>query len=229
MCASHEPLLLPFASIAAGVAIAGNQPIPLRNACLAGAGMTALALTAHFSRQIGGTRRVTFAAGLGALGFMSAMALVAARPPHASPRLTLSGITCLRSSKAAWSIQHCLPPTANALRCNWLRGLGRRCRCRRARFPIIQPGPFPNCPMELSSNSRGKCDGRITTTNPAPSIRFITWRASRFTGRRRETLRTYAAWVAGAEIALRVSSSPFDPPLSIAWIAFTPTTLTPTA
>jgi competence protein ComEC len=91
----HEPLLLPFASVAAGVAIAAKEPIPLRDAYLAGAAMAALALIAYFTqhttgqKQIESRRRIAFAACLGALMF-AGMAIVAARPPHAPPQLSVN-------------------------------------------------------------------------------------------------------------------------------------------
>ena len=89
----HEPLLLPFASVAAGVAIAGKQPIPLRNACLAAAAVATLALIGYFTRDKArhdriGARPIAFVACLGAL-FFAGMAIVAARPPHAPPRLSV--------------------------------------------------------------------------------------------------------------------------------------------
>ncbi len=70
----YDPLLLPCASIAAGVALAAWQPIPLRDACTAAAAMAALALIGHFT----GSRRLAFATCLGALVF-AAVAMVAAR------------------------------------------------------------------------------------------------------------------------------------------------------
>jgi len=80
----HEPLLLPFASVAAGVAIARQQPIPLGEACLAATAIAALAMIGHFAKS----RRVAFGAGLGALVF-AGIAIVAARPQHAPPRLSV--------------------------------------------------------------------------------------------------------------------------------------------
>jgi len=89
----HEPLLLPFASVAAGVAIAAKQPISLQDACLAAAALAGLGLIGYRARdkaaphKIGG-HGVAFGACLGALVF-AGMALVAARPPHAPPRLSV--------------------------------------------------------------------------------------------------------------------------------------------
>ena len=89
----HEPLLLPFVSVAAGVAIATKQQIPLREACLAGAAMVMLALISHFTRDKVDQdkscgHRITFAASLAALVF-AGMAIVAARPPQAPPKLSV--------------------------------------------------------------------------------------------------------------------------------------------
>jgi len=70
----YEPLLLPFAAIVAGVAIAGRQSIPLYEACAASAAMAALALIGRFA----GSRRLAFATCLGALVF-AGIAMVAAR------------------------------------------------------------------------------------------------------------------------------------------------------
>jgi competence protein ComEC len=81
----HEPLLLPFASVAAGVAIQSTQPVPLREACLAVAAMAVLALTGYFA---GSSRRIAWACSLAGLIF-AGMALVAARPQHAPPRLSV--------------------------------------------------------------------------------------------------------------------------------------------
>ncbi len=50
--------------------------------------MSALALIGHLSHKLGGSRRTTLAAGLGALVF-AGMALVAVRLPSAPPRLTV--------------------------------------------------------------------------------------------------------------------------------------------
>ncbi len=85
----HEPLLLPFASIAAGVAIAAKetaarQPISLREACAAGAAMALLALIGWFA----GSRRIALATMLGALVF-AGMAITAAHPPLFPPRLSV--------------------------------------------------------------------------------------------------------------------------------------------
>jgi competence protein ComEC len=80
----HEPLLLPFASVAVGVAITAEQPIPLREACLAGAAIALLAVVAWFA----GSRRLAFAACLGALVF-AGMAIVAAHRPHLPPKLSV--------------------------------------------------------------------------------------------------------------------------------------------
>jgi competence protein ComEC len=83
----REPLLLPFVSIAAGVAIASEQKIPLREACMAGAAMALLALLGYFA----GSRRLAFFTGLGALIF-GGIAIVAARLaylPQAPPRLSV--------------------------------------------------------------------------------------------------------------------------------------------
>jgi competence protein ComEC len=80
----HEPLLLPFASVATGVAIGAEQSIPLREACLAAAAMAALALIGHCAKS----RRIARTTGLGALVF-AGIAIVAARPPHAPPRLSV--------------------------------------------------------------------------------------------------------------------------------------------
>jgi competence protein ComEC len=78
------PLLLPFAFFAAGVAIAGRQSIPLPEACVAAAAMALLALTG----SLAASRRLAFAACLGALVF-AGTAIVAAHPPHAPPRLSV--------------------------------------------------------------------------------------------------------------------------------------------
>jgi competence protein ComEC len=80
----YEPLLLPFASVAAGVAIAGWQPIPMAEACAAAAAMVALALIGHLT----GSRRLAFATCLGALVF-AGIAMVVARPAHAPPKLSV--------------------------------------------------------------------------------------------------------------------------------------------
>ena len=87
----HEPLLLPFAAVAAGVAIAARYSIPLRDACLAGAAMATLSLIGRCTRDKAGkdkTGGAAFAACLGALVF-GGMAIMAARPPHAPPTLSV--------------------------------------------------------------------------------------------------------------------------------------------
>jgi competence protein ComEC len=83
----YEPLVLPFASVAAGVAIAGWQPIQLREACAAAAALVALALIG----RLAGSRRLAFATCLGAL-VLAGLALAAARHvgPSAPPPPKLS-------------------------------------------------------------------------------------------------------------------------------------------
>ena len=80
----HEPLLLPFVSIAAGIAIASRQNIPLREAGAAGAAMAVLALAGYLA----GSRRLAFVTCLGGLVF-AGIAIVASRQPPARPRLTV--------------------------------------------------------------------------------------------------------------------------------------------
>ena len=70
--------------MAAGVAIAFQQPVPLREACVAGAAMAALAMAGYAA----GSRRLGFATLLGALAF-TGMAIVAAHPPQVPPRLSV--------------------------------------------------------------------------------------------------------------------------------------------
>lgn len=77
-------MLLPFVAFAAGVAIAFEQPVRLGEACLAGAAMAVLAVIAH----VAGSRRLTFAAGLGSVIF-AGMAIVAAHAPQGAPRLSV--------------------------------------------------------------------------------------------------------------------------------------------
>jgi competence protein ComEC len=81
----HEPLLLPFASVAAGVAISSYQPVPFGEACLAGGAMAVLALAAHLSKS---SRPIIWAASLGALVFAGS-AIVAAHPPRTTPKLNV--------------------------------------------------------------------------------------------------------------------------------------------
>ena len=70
-----EPLLLPGAAFAAGIATAFYQPISLIEACVAGAAMAALGVVG----LVAGARRAGLAAGLGAMMFAGA-AVVAAHP-----------------------------------------------------------------------------------------------------------------------------------------------------
>lgn len=83
----HEPLLLPFAAVAAGIGIAamGTQPIPLSDACLATAGLAVLALLAH---RVANSRRMTLASALVALVF-AGIALMEAQPLRKAPRLSV--------------------------------------------------------------------------------------------------------------------------------------------
>ena len=80
----YEPLLLPFASLAAGVAIAGWQPIPLGEACGAAVALVALALIGRFT----GSRRLAFSTCLVALVF-AGIAMVALHPEPAPPKLSV--------------------------------------------------------------------------------------------------------------------------------------------
>ncbi|HTA44588.1 MAG TPA: ComEC/Rec2 family competence protein [Bryobacteraceae bacterium] len=79
----HEPLLLPFGSVAAGLAIAHWQKFPERNVCLAFAGMSALAIFAYLAHS----KRLAFGTCLGALAFAGIALLgfrIAPRPPSLS-------------------------------------------------------------------------------------------------------------------------------------------------
>jgi len=82
--ARHEPLLLPCAAFAAGIATAFDQPVSLVEACAAGAGMAVLSVFGRFA----GARRASFAAGLGAMLFAGAAA-VALHPRSATPKLSV--------------------------------------------------------------------------------------------------------------------------------------------
>jgi competence protein ComEC len=80
----HEPLLLPFASVAAGTAIARYQAFAERDVALATAALAALALAAWLMRS----KRVAFAACLISLVF-GGVALSGARPPESPPSLSV--------------------------------------------------------------------------------------------------------------------------------------------
>src|SRR5580698_1685445 len=67
-----------------GVAMASERKIPLREACLAGAAMAALALVGY----VAGSRRLAFVTCLGALVF-GGIAIVAAHAPPAPPRISV--------------------------------------------------------------------------------------------------------------------------------------------
>ena len=85
----REPLLLPFAAIAFGVAVAGLQTFSLKEACLAAAAASLLALIAYLLKA---SRTVTLAASLCALAF-AGIAVVAARPARAAPGLSVADNT----------------------------------------------------------------------------------------------------------------------------------------
>jgi competence protein ComEC len=80
----REPLLLPFCSLAAGVAIAQYAPFSLREVLLPGAALVLLALLA-WSKSL---RRLTLSCTLLALTF-AGIGLVAARPPELAPSLSV--------------------------------------------------------------------------------------------------------------------------------------------
>ncbi|HWF11289.1 MAG TPA: ComEC/Rec2 family competence protein [Bryobacteraceae bacterium] len=79
-------MLLPFASVAAGIVVAKTQPIPLHHAVLAAAAMAALALIAHFAAH---SRRATLATSMASLTF-AGIALAEARPLPLPPRLSVA-------------------------------------------------------------------------------------------------------------------------------------------
>jgi competence protein ComEC len=80
----REPLILPFASVAAGVAIGRYQQLPLTAVCLAAAGMAMLALIGYLA----GSRRAAFASFLTGLVF-AGIAIAAAHPSAAPPTLSV--------------------------------------------------------------------------------------------------------------------------------------------
>lgn len=84
-----EPLLLPFASVAVGVAVAssidaGNQRFSLAESCIAGGALAVLGLAGYFA----GSRRIAHLTCCVALVF-AGTAMVAARPPHPPPTLSV--------------------------------------------------------------------------------------------------------------------------------------------
>jgi competence protein ComEC len=80
----HEPLLLPFAAVAAGLAIARYQQFPERDVTLAAAAIAAAAVIAWLARS----RRLAFAGSLIALVF-GAIALSESRSPQPPPSLSV--------------------------------------------------------------------------------------------------------------------------------------------
>ncbi len=80
----HEPLLLPFAAVAAGLALARWQQFPARDVTIACGAVVVTALVAWFS----GSRRLAFAASLIAMVF-GGIALSGARPPRPPPALSV--------------------------------------------------------------------------------------------------------------------------------------------
>lgn len=80
----HEPLLLPFAALGAGLAIAHYQQFPEPDICKACAALVSLALIGYFANA----RRLAHATSLGALVF-GGIALYGARPVHPAPSLTV--------------------------------------------------------------------------------------------------------------------------------------------
>ena len=85
----REPLLLPFAAIAFGVAVAGMQTFSLKEAFLAAGAASLLALIAYLLKA---SRAVTLAASLCALTF-AGISVVAARPIRAAPGLSVADNT----------------------------------------------------------------------------------------------------------------------------------------
>lgn len=81
----REPLLLPFISIAAGIAIQKYQPVPLRHAILASAGLLIVTLIARFAAR---SHRATLGGASAALIF-TGMAIAATHPAVPAPRLSV--------------------------------------------------------------------------------------------------------------------------------------------
>ncbi len=80
----HEPLLLPFAAVAAGLAIARYQQFPERDVTLAAAAIAAAAVIAWLAHS----KRIAYAGSLIALVF-GALALSESRPPQPPPSLSV--------------------------------------------------------------------------------------------------------------------------------------------
>src|SRR5579862_2379052 len=80
----HEPLLLPFAAVAAGVALARYQQFPLREVTLACAALALLALCSLIARS----RQLAFATCLTSLVF-GGIVLSEARIPPPAPALSV--------------------------------------------------------------------------------------------------------------------------------------------
>lgn len=80
----YEPLLAPFAAVAAGLAIARYQQFPERDVCLACAAMATLAIAAYVAHS----KRLAFVTALVALVF-GGIGLYGARPTSPPPKLSV--------------------------------------------------------------------------------------------------------------------------------------------
>lgn len=150
----REPLLLPFAAIAAGIVIANRAPVSVDEACLAGAGMGLLALIAKFAAR---SPRITLVTALGAAAF-AGMALVAAQSTPARPRLSVP-------DNALAIFEGCVvdPALVAADRERFTIELAPRAR---AQVSLSSRGAFPELPYGTHVEFTGKVRQPHNYNNP---------------------------------------------------------------